>query len=158
MATVVHVMVKYHDLGWELKRLFSADNVRAGSQQAFADRLTEYGYPIGQQLISDYMRVKTEKVGGETIEKPRAVAPMEFIAAAIVCFDLTSKQAENLVTAWLQILPEKRHIAVLALVDTLRNTEHPTEAWREMLAFEEDLKGEVEEGTAHGTSLKDTAS
>ena len=143
--TVVSMMARYHEFGWAMKRLMGATNVRASSQREFAEKMTAQGYPIGQQLVSDYMRNKTEEVDGESVESPRAIPPMEFIAAAITMFDLTPAQREELVSAWLEILPEPRRRALWELLDTLRGSDAPSGAWREMLAFEQHRESQQED-------------
>ncbi len=156
--TVVRLMVQYHEFGWAMKKLMGADNVRVSSQREFAEKMTSEGYPVGQQLISDYMRLKTEDVDGEELEIPRAYAPIEFLAAVITIFKLTASQREDLVSSWLEILPDKRRTAVLSLVDTLRGADIPSEAWREMLALEqEEGLGGQNRGTGGG-SAQDRAS
>lgn len=153
--TAVSVMTRYHKLGWALKRLMGAENVQARSQEEFADKLSAGGYPIGQQLISDYMRERAVKVEGERVLRPRAYAPMEFVAAVIVTFDLDDSQMEDLVGSWLEVLPEKRRIAVLALADTLQRVGIPANAWRDMLMFERDREEQGAETPAGATKESD---
>jgi archaellum biogenesis ATPase FlaH len=65
--TVVRLMVQYHEFGWAMKKLMGRIT-SASSQREFAEKMTSEGYPVGQQLISDYMRLKTEDVDGEELE------------------------------------------------------------------------------------------
>jgi hypothetical protein len=154
-------MAEYHELGWAIKRAMSAPTIRVRSQKALGEFMTKGGYPIGQQLISDYMRLKevrdqnTDEVVDEV---PRAYAPMEFIAALIAIGRLDEVRREDVINGWLEILPEKRRDAVLGLCELLRTMDVPGPAWREMLVFEQDLEDEGEHGGESNKSSEGRAS
>jgi hypothetical protein len=158
--TVVKMAARYHELGWAMRRLMGADNVRASSQREFAQKMSQEGYIVGQQLISDYMRNRTveDEETGKTFEVPRALPPMEFIAAVITTFQLNAAQREDLVSSWLEILPEKRRIAVLGLCETLRGADVPSNAWQDMLAFEQERQSGELSGGEGGRSAGGTTS
>lgn len=140
MAVLV-MATRYHRLGRALRRIMNAENVQVASQVDFAERVTRDGdYPIGQQVVSDYMRLHTveDKTTGEMVERPRAIPPEGFILAIFTAFSLTQEQKEDVVTAWLSILPERRREALLAICAALRGTDVSSEAWREMLDYEAD--------------------
>lgn len=143
--TVVSMMARYHKFGWAMRRLMNADNVQTSSQEAFANKLAAQGYPIGQQLVSDYMRNRTEMVDGEPVEVPRVLPPMEFVAAVITSFGLTDAQKEDFVSSWLAILPEPRREALWELLGTLCGSDAPSNAWRAMLTFEQDREFQQED-------------
>ena len=153
--TVVSMATRYHAFGWAMKRIMGADNVRASSQREFAQLMSQDGYVIGQQLVSDYMRPRADDDGQE---RPRAIPPMEFVAAVISTFRLDASQREDLVSSWLEILPEKRRVAVLGLCETLRGAELPAGAWRDVLAFERDRELSEGEKAEGGRTAGDTAS
>ena len=153
--TVVSMATRYHAFGWALGRIMRADNVRASSQREFAQLMSQDGYVIGQQLVSDYMRPRTDDDGQG---RPRALPPMEFVAAVISTFQLDASQREDLVSSWLEILPEKRRAAVLGLCETLRGADLPSDAWRDVLAFERDRANEQGEQGSGGRTAGGTAS
>lgn len=141
--TVVAMTRRYHEFGWALRRIMGADNVRAGSQRELAQMLSQGGFKIGQQLISDYMRNKPDS------DEPRVIPPLEFITAVIERFNLTDAQREDLVSSWLEILPEQRRAAILDICKTLSGSNHSSAAWEEMLSFERERRtrqGEQAEG------------
>lgn len=141
-------MAEYHDLGWAIQRAMKAPTIQARSQKQLGEIMTKGGYPIGQQLISDYVRVKevTDEQTGEVLKVPRAYAPMEFIAALISIGRLDEVRREDVITGWLEILPEKRRQAVLGLCEHLRSMDTSSSAWREMLSFEQERREDEENG------------
>lgn len=149
---VLAVATKYHRLGRALRRIMNAENVQVASQADFADRITRDGdYPIGQQVISDYMRLHAveDRSSGEMVERPRAIPAEGFILAVIRAFNLTPEQQEDVVTGWLAILPEKRREALLAICAALQGTDVSSEAWREMLDYEADRGDRENIGREH---------
>jgi hypothetical protein len=141
-------MVEYHDLGWAIQRAMKAPTIQVRSQRQLGEFMTKGGYPIGQQLISDYVRVKevTDEDTGEVMKVPRAYAPMEFIAALISIGRLDEARREDVINGWLEILPEKRRQAVLGLCEHLRGMDTSSPAWREMLSFEQERREEQTRG------------
>lgn len=155
--TVIRMATTYHDLGWAVRRAMSSPGFQVKSQKELAERLTKGGYPIGQQLVSDYMRNKEVKdpVTEATQSAPRVLPPMEFIAALISIGLLDETRREDIIANWLEILPEKRREAVLGLCGFLRDIDTSSPAWREMLSFERERQDQYEqERGVHGTGDK----
>lgn len=146
--TVVFMATQYHELGWAIRRAMSSPGLQVSSQRQLADVLTKGGYPTNQQSVSDYMRNK-EVVNKETGEKtivPRVTPSMEFIAALIFIGQLDEARREDVINAWLEILPDKRRHAVLGLCELLQGMDANSPAWREMLSYERDRHNEYEAG------------
>lgn len=156
---VLAMATKYHRLGRALRRIMTAENVQVDSQGEFAQRISEDGgWPVGQQVISDYMRlhvVGTSRDDDQNVvqvERPRSIPPEGFILAVIRAFPLTPEQQEDLVLSWLAILPDKRREALLGLYSALRATEPSSEALRDMLDYEAERgsqqspRGDKDEG------------
>ncbi len=141
--TVVKMATTYHELGWAIRRAMSSPGLQVKSQRELAEVLTKGGYPIGQQLVSDYMRTREVKdpQPGEPETVPRVLVPMEFVAALISVGRLDDARREDVISGWLEILPEKRRQAVLGLCEHLRGIDTTSPAWREMLSFEEERQG-----------------
>lgn len=150
--TVVKLMSREetrHGFGFALQRVMGSDNVRASTQSSLAKKLSDSGYPMNERNISDYMRNIADN------SKPRSIPPMEFVLAMISHFELNQEQREDLVSHWLEILPDSRRKAVLDMCETLRSTNASTEAMKEMLAFERDREleqGEQSESSAGGAA------
>lgn len=150
--TVVTLMSKEetrHAFGFALQRVMASDNVRASSYNKLAQKLTEANYPMNERNLSDYSRNIADN------SKPRSIPPMEFISAMITTFELDANQREDLVSHWLEILPERRRKAVLGMCEMLRSADSDG-AMREMLAFERDRElenqGEWNESSAGGAA------
>lgn len=142
--TVVRMATTRHELGWAIRRTMSSPGLQVSSQRELADLLTKGGYPIGQQLVSDYMRNKEVKDEDtkEVRVVPRVLPPMEFIAALISVGRLDEVRREDVINGWLEILPERRREAVLGLCELLRGMDASSPAWREMLSYEQDRQNQ----------------
>ena len=151
--TVVTLMSREetrHAFGRALQRIMNSDNVRASSYNKLAQKLTASGYPTNERNLSDYSRNVPDN------SKPRSIPPMEFLSALISHLELDESQREDLISNWLEILPEKRRKAVLGMCEMLRSADSDG-AMKEMLAFERDRELE-DQGDRHESSAGGAAS
>jgi hypothetical protein len=140
MAVLTVTQSDYHDLGWAIKRLMSAQNIEASNQTQFASFLTqEADYPMDQRTLSSYMRlveVKEEETGRVT-RRPRVRAPESFVAA-LLRLPITDEQREDIITGWVAIQKPERREALRQIFSAVKHTNTSSEAWREMLDYEAD--------------------
>ena len=151
--TVVTLMSREetrHAFGYALQRIMNSENVRASSYNKLAQKLTAAGYPTNERNLSDYSRNVPDNT------RPRSIPPMEFLSAMITNLELEVSQREDLISHWLEILPDRRRKAVLGMCEMLRSA-YSDGAMREMLAFERDRQLE-DQGERHESSAGGAAS
>lgn len=139
---VLTVSQRYHKFGRALRRLMSASNIEADSQEDFAQLIErETGYPVDQKGISSYMRlvsVKDEETG-QVVEKPRVRAPEGFVAA-LLRLPITDEQREDVISSWVSIQKPERRDALRQIFAAVNSANTSSEAWTEMLDYEADRK------------------
>lgn len=144
---------KYHKFGRAIRRIMNAENVQVDNQEEAASRLTADGrFECNQRLLSNYMRivVQGDKRTGRAVEKPRTVAPIEFVFAWGRAFPLTREQQMDLLDSWLEIQPEERKDALLDMCKALSEEDVPPEAVEDMLDFENQKNTKMVGGEGEG--------
>lgn len=148
--TAVAAMVSYHDFGRVVWQMMREPNIQVGSQRELAEKISETGFKVGQQMISDYIRLRDtydEDTGEYVGEKPRAYASVGFLAAFIDRFDLDEDQRERLISSWWSILPDNRKRALSDICEILARNGVSPEARQDMIDLETDRgSGESVEG------------